>query len=120
MLFRTFDYMFDYFTWEDLTRMTRVSKCFYSNIIVRSRHMFVQHTIGTSNVIGKDNMPVNQLSITACATSDNSFTTLSQLNRRDELALYSTIESVNEDIKKLITSASFPVSFQDPVPAVVT
>ena len=65
-------------------------------------------------------MPVSQLYITACATGDNSFTKLSQLNRRDELALYSTIESLNEDIKKLLTSASFPVSFRDPVPAVVT
>ena len=118
MLFRTFDYMFDFFTWKDLTRMTRVSKCFYSNIIVRSRHMFVQHTIGTSNAYVKDDMPVSHLFITC----DTAYTpTLSRMNRCDEFALYSSItDSGNEDIKKTIISASFPSSFQDPVPAVVT
>ena len=118
MLFRTFDYMFDFFTWKDLTRMTRVSKCFYSNIIVRSRHMFVQHTIGTSNAYVKDDMPVSHLFIT-CDTAYSP--TLSRMNRCDEFALYSSITDCgNEDIKKTIISASFPSSFQDPVPAVVT
>ena len=115
MLFRTFDYMFDFFNLKDLVRITQVSKCFYSNIIVRLRHMGVQRTIGASNAFIKDDMPVNQLFIT-CNTTDN-LGKLCKLDRRDELALnFSVIEL---DSKKAITSISFPPSFQDPVPAVV-
>ena len=115
MLFRTFDYMFDFFNLKDLVRITQVSKCFYSDIIVRLRHMGVQRTIGASNAFVKDDMPVNQLFIT-CNTIDN-IDELCKLDRRDELALnFSVIEL---DSKKAITSISFPSSFQDPVPAVV-
>ena len=39
-LFRVFDYLFEFLSWQDVARITTVSKCFYSNIIVRCRRDF--------------------------------------------------------------------------------
>ena len=100
----------DFFNLEDLARITQVSKCFYSDIIVRLRHMGVQRTIGASNASIKDDLPVNQLFIT-CNNIDN-IKELCKLDRRDELALYFSV--IQLDLKRAITSISFPPSFQDP------
>ena len=39
-LFRVFDYLVEFLSWQDVARITTVSKCFYSNIIVRCRRDF--------------------------------------------------------------------------------
>ena len=86
--------------------MTRVSKAFYSNILVRSRQHFLHHMVGeANNITENDDLAATKLLITVAHYRD-----FLSLNSSDELALYSS------DCSKIM-SVSFPSSFQDPPPA---
>ena len=99
-----FDFIFDFLTWQELGRLTRVSKCYYSNILVRCRHMFVNHRIGQSNAEINNDMDVNDLKVSFSDVNDLYL----NRNSNDEMFLYS------EDYSA-IRSISFPSSYQMPL-----
>ena len=107
-LFTVLDYLFEFLSWRDLARLTKVSKGFYSNIIVRCRQHFLHHDIREANVIIENDAPATAKLMITVADVDDCLS----LNSSDELALYSS------DCSR-ITSVSIPASFQDPPPAVV-
>ena len=91
-----------------MAQLTRVSKGFYSNIVVRSRQQFLHQMLGDATIITKTGVTVDRkLMITFADYND-----FELLNRSDELALYSRDCSG-------ITSVSLPSSFEDPPPAEV-
>jgi hypothetical protein len=100
----TFVYVFEFLSWQDLARMTMVSKYFYSNVMVRCRKDFMYKRIGESNVVIESDRPA-ELCITGSAQCV-------PLDRRDELALYSSDCSG-------VRSVCVPPSFQEAAPAVV-
>jgi hypothetical protein len=81
-----FDFIFDFLTWQELGNFTRLSKYYYSNILVRCRHMFVNHRIGLSNATINNNMDENDLKV---AFSDAQDLFLNRGNSKDEMFLYS-------------------------------
>jgi hypothetical protein len=111
-LFMNFDFIFDFLTWQELGRLTIVSKYYYSNILVRCRHMFVNHRIGQSNAEINNDMNVNNLKVTF------SFEEQEEEKEEEEVivrALYS--KSIDEMFLyskdcHAISSISFPASYQ--------
>ena len=100
-----FDFIFDFLTWQELGRLARVSKYYYSNILVRCRHTFVNHTpIGQSNATINNNLDGNELKV---AFSDVKDLCLNR-NSKDEMFLYS------KDCR-VIRSISFDSSYQNPL-----
>ena len=99
----TFEYVFEFLSWQDLARMTEVSKYFYSNVMVRCRKDFMYNRVGESIVIESDRPA--ELCIIGSVQCVS-------LDRRVELALYSSDCSG-------VSSVCVPLSFQEAAPAVV-
>ncbi len=86
----------------------KVSKGFYSNIVVRSRQHFLHQMLGDATIITKTDVTVSPKLVIAGAD----YRDCCSLNRSDELALYSS-GCIG------IASVTLPSSFEDPPPAEV-
>lgn len=105
-LFSTFSYLFEHLSLPDLVRMTRVSKCFYYEVVVRLRHDFVHQRIGSTKTSIMRN--TEKLSITCDGKSVSTCVS----HGKDELAVYACDS-------KGIQSASCPPTFLQPDPNTV-
>jgi len=105
-LFFTFDFFCEFLSILELVRMTRVSKCFYSAIVTRSRHDFLFERLGRANisVIGNDDDADCLAIVCSCDAALRSCLP----NATDEIQLYSSNTSS-------ISSARYPQSFLVPV-----
>ena len=116
-----FPLLFEFFTWEELGRMTRLSKWFYSEIIVFFRIRFFAMANAANKTILNDDDDDDDNSKNNCDKQEERRTLVIQgkkriIGERDEIELYSLYFSHIP----AITSISLPRGYKAKPPAIVS
>ena len=116
-----FPLLFEFFTWEELGRMTRLSKWFYSEIIVFFRIRFFAMANAANKTILNDDDDDDDNSKNNCDKQEERRTLVIQgkkriIGERDEIELY----SLYFPHIPAITSISLPRGYKAKPPAIVS